>query len=82
MWKVKNKEPVVQEEFQEANLESDEIEELQNKIKELENRKKVPEIKPRVQVREQDAGLNKQEVIDAIQGNLSRASQLIELLRR
>ena len=73
MWKVKNKE--IPEELPSLPEEPEDEEALiKERLKELE-RKKIEKARPNQE-------FNKFEIIDAIQGNLARISQMIELLRR
>lgn len=57
-----------------------ELRELQEKVNALKN--KSAAAKPKQSESHDTEGINKQEVIDIIQGNLARISQLVELLRR
>jgi hypothetical protein len=80
MWKYKEKEAAAVPDFeQEGEILDVEHRKkaLQNELKRLEE-KKVPEKQPQV---EKENTVDKQELIDIIEGNLNRVHQLVDVLR-
>ena len=85
-WMKKKEEPVIQKPMEIVSEDKDEFEDLENQERELNERikkleaKKLEASKPK---QEEPANqISKQEVIDMIEGNLVRITQLVEVLRR